>query len=287
MFLCKNVVTRLLRLFRLNRLKHDIKNFYRYNSILVILEVYVYMEETIRLQELFQTFKKRIKLILFITVIATGISGLVSFYILTPIYQASTQILVNQSNSDQQAMNMSELQTNLQLINTYNVIIKSPAILELVKEELETTKTVDELNDQITVASEKNSQIIAITVEDPDPEMAAEIANVTANVFKEEILTLMKIDNVNILSKAVVKDNQVPVKPRSTLNMAIALVVGLMAGVGLAFLLEYLDNTIKNEQDIEQFLHLPVLGAVSTISHEADRKRKTLSHQKRSEPSGA
>lgn len=54
-------------------------------------------------------------------------------------------------------------------------------------------------------------------------------------------------------------------KPQPLLNIAIALVVGLMAGVGLSFLLEYLDNTIKSEQDIEKLLELPVLGAITTM----------------------
>jgi hypothetical protein len=56
--------------------------------------------------------------------------------------------------------------------------------------------------------------------------------------------------------------------------MAIAFVVGLMSGVGVAFLLEYLDNTIKTEQDIEQQLGLPVLGAITTITMDGEAKGK-------------
>lgn len=245
------------------------------------------MEETISLQELFQTLKKRLKLILAITVVATLISGVVSYFILTPIYQASTQILVNQEKSDQQVINMNEVQTNLQLINTYNVIIKSPAILDIVVKRLDTDKTLEELNDQITVGSEKDSQVISITVQDSDPKIAAEIANTTAKVFQEEIVKIMNVDNVSILSSAVVKDNPSPIKPKPVLNMAIALVVGLMAGVGLAFLLEYLDNTVKTEQDIEQYLGLPVLGAISTIEQEAKGKIKGKKASIRGESVGA
>ncbi|WP_254636363.1 Wzz/FepE/Etk N-terminal domain-containing protein, partial [Bacillus sp. GbtcB15] len=81
------------------------------------------------LKELFLTLKKRLSLIIIITAIATATSGIVSYFLLTPIYQSSTQILVNQSKDEQQVYNAGEVQTNLQLINTYNVIIKSPAIL--------------------------------------------------------------------------------------------------------------------------------------------------------------
>ena len=236
--------------------------------------IVIIMEETISLRELFETLRKRLWLIVLITALAAIVSGVVSYFVLTPIYQASTQILVNQAKSEQQLYNYNEVQTNLQLVNTYSVIIKSPAILEKVKEELNLDRTVDELNGQIQVTSEKDSQVFSVTVQDPDPAMAAKIANKTADVFKNEIVKIMNIDNVTILSKAEVKENQTPVKPKPLLNMAIAFVVGLMAGVGLAFLLEYLDNTIKTETDVEKHLGLPVLGAVSIISTEGSKKAK-------------
>ncbi|MBA2871270.1 capsular polysaccharide biosynthesis protein [Anoxybacillus calidus] len=233
------------------------------------------MEETISLKELFQTLRKRLWLIALITTIATVTSGIVSYFFLTPIYQASTQILVNKANPEQQIYNIGEIQTNVQLINTYSVIIKSPAILEKVQKELDIDRSVEELNEQIQVASEKDSQVFSLTVNDPDPALAAEIANKTAEVFKEEIVKIMKIDNVSILSKAEVKENQQPVKPKPLLNIAIAFVVGLMTGVGIAFLLEYLDNTVKTEQDIEKHLQLPVLGAIGVIERNEPKTKKT------------
>ena len=99
------------------------------------------MEETISLKELFQTLKKRMSLIVRITAIAVIVSGIVSYFLITPIYQSSTQLLVNQAKSEQTAYNPSEVQTNLQLINTYNVIIKSPAILDKVAAQLGTDLT--------------------------------------------------------------------------------------------------------------------------------------------------
>lgn len=238
------------------------------------------MEETISLKELLQTLRKRLLLILSITFVAVLVSGIVSFYFLTPIYQSSTQFLVNQAKDDQPVYNPGEIQTNLQLINTYNVIIKSPAILDIVKNNLDLDMTTEQLNSKITVGSQTDSQVVAITVQDEDPKMAADIANTTVSVFQKEIKEIMNVDNVSILAKAEV--NSSPVKPNPYLNIAIAMVVGLMAGVGLAFLLEYFDNTVKDEQDIERNLDLPILGVISIIdtakvqkeiSNRAARKR--------------
>ena len=224
------------------------------------------MEETISLQELFQTLKKRIVLILSLTILATLIAGIVSYFYMTPIYSASTQLLVNQEKTETPMLNVGEIQTNLQLINTYNVIIKSPVILDKARDELALeTLTTEAFNSKITVSAVGESQVVTITAQDPDQFIARDIVNTTANVFQREISTLMNVDNVSILSPAIATENQSPIKPNKMLNMAIALVVGLMLGVGLAFLLEYLDNTIKTEQDVETLLGLPVIGAISSM----------------------
>ncbi|MEK3888444.1 YveK family protein [Bacillus sp. FSL K6-3431] len=234
------------------------------------------MEETISLKELMQTLRKRMNLIVLITLAAVVVSGAVSFFVLTPIYQSSTQLLVNQEKSDQPIYNPAEIQTNLQLINTYNVIMKSPAILDIVIEDLGLDMSVGQLNEKVSVQSEKDSQVVNVTVQDPSPHQAAEIANKVAEVFQKEIGSIMNVNNVSILAKAEVGENTSPVKPQPVLNIAIALVVGAMAGIGVAFLLEYLDNTIKTEQDVEKLLELPVLGAIATFDDQKEIRSTRL-----------
>ncbi|ALC86489.1 capsular biosynthesis protein [Bacillus sp. FJAT-22090] len=224
------------------------------------------MEDTISLQDFFKTLKKRFFLIIISMIFAISVAGVISFFFLTPIYQASTQILVNQQKMEQQPFNSQDIQTNLQLINTYNVIIKSPAILSKVIETLDLETTPTALTKQITVTSEQNSQVVNISVQDPEAFKAVDIANTVAEVFQKEIKVLMKVDNVNILSPAVYMESPSPVKPNPYLNMAIGAVIGLMLGISIAFLLEYLDTTVKSEQDIEELLNLPVLGLISPIS---------------------
>ncbi|SDO01045.1 Capsular polysaccharide biosynthesis protein [Psychrobacillus sp. OK028] len=224
------------------------------------------MEEAVSLQELFKIIKKRFVLIISILFIVMSIAGVVSYYYLTPIYQASTQILINQKESDQNQFNSQAIDTNLQLINTYNVIIKSPVILSKVINNLNLKTTPDLLYKQINVNSEQNSQVVNVSVQDSDLQQAIDIANMTAKVFQEEIKTLMNVDNVNILSLAVYTKDTQPVKPNSILNVAIAGIIGLMIGIGITFLMEYLNTTIKTEQDIEELLALPILGLISPIS---------------------
>lgn len=235
------------------------------------------MEETISLQDIFHTLKKRIGLIISTTVAAVIIAAIISFFMLTPMYQATTQILVNQQNTQAQQVTTSEIQTNLQLINTYSEIIKSPAILDIVIEQLDLELTAAQLSGKIAVSNANNSQIVSVSVEDANHSVATDIVNTIANVFQQEVTELMNVDNVNILSPAMHSDNPAPVSPNKMLNMAIAAVLGLMIGVGIAFLLEYLDTTVKTEKDIEDLLGLPVIGLVSPIAEkelQASSKRR-------------
>ncbi|QMT16766.1 capsular biosynthesis protein [Planococcus maritimus] len=239
------------------------------------------MEETISLQDLFKTLKKNLGIILLTTILAITIAGAVSFMFLTPIYENSTQILVNQEQTEASQLTNQNIQTDLQLINTYSVIIKSPAILDQVIEQMNLDASAEALTQKITVNTAENSQVVNVVVRDEDPKQAVEIANTTAQVFETDIQELMNVDNVSILSAAVLKENPSPVEPNPVLNMAIAAVVGLMLGVGVAFLREYLDTSMKTEQDIEDILGVPLLGVISPIKEEAKLQEKPVTNRRK------
>ncbi|MBU8906564.1 YveK family protein [Desertibacillus haloalkaliphilus] len=231
------------------------------------------MEETISLKEIFETLKKRIVMIILITVMAVGASGVISYFFLTPMYQTSTQILVSQqATGASSALQSVGFDTDSKYIDTYNVIMKSPYILDQVIEELQLDRSHNALNNQLNVSQEGQSQVVSIRVEDQDPAMAVDIANTTAMVFQREVASLLRVDNVVVLAQAELSETPSPVSPNPPLNMAIGFVVGLMAAVGLAFLLEFLDNTVRTEKDIEDLLGLPVLGTIPVMDGDVNMK---------------
>ena len=228
------------------------------------------LEETISLKDIFNIIKKRLFLIVSLTMLGAIIAGVVSYFVLTPVYQASTQILVNKQDTEKDIIGEQDIRANLQLINTYNVIINSPFILEKVIENLDLNVTSSELSEQISISNAEDSQVIEISVKDEQHFRAVDIANMIAEVFQQEVPALMNISkgNVNILSPATHLDSPGHVSPNEKMNIAIAAVIGLMVGVGLAFLLEYLDTTVKSEADVEELLGLPIIGIVSVIPEE-------------------
>ncbi len=222
------------------------------------------MNETISLQELFSILRKSFWRILALTIVAALISFAVSTFLIKPTYQAGTQILVTPKKQETDVIDAAQVQSSVTLVNTYRVIIKSPAILEKVQEEVENAPdSIGALNNMITVESEQNSQVINVSVQSTDAALASNVANAVAKTFSKDIPDLMNVDNVKVLSVSGIPTS--PVSPNILLNTAIAGVVGFLLGVGLAFLREVLDRRIRTEEQVQQLLDLPVLGSIPDI----------------------
>lgn len=227
------------------------------------------MMETISLREIYGILKNRIRMILTVMIAFMVLTALVSYYMITPIYQTSTQLLISQQQAGAALDNLS-IETDLQLMGTYSEIIESPVILEQVISQLGLEMSYGELAEKVTVEIAESSQLLTIQVQDADLAAAVEIANRTAEIFEVEVTEIMGVDNVFILSQAVVMDNQTPVSPNPPLNILLAAVIGLLIGAAAAFILQYLDTTLRGEQDVHDVLGIPVLGAISPMNEEVD-----------------
>ena len=236
-------------------------------------------EETISLGELLSILMRSKGTIISLTVIAALIAFLVSSFIVQPTYEASTQVLVAPKQSEGTMLDNSQIQSSVTLVNTYRVIIQSPAILEQVQSNVNGSPM--NISQLISVNSEQSSQVINIKVQHTNPVMATDIANEIGKVFSSEVPELMNVDNVKVLSAASVP--MTPVKPNILLNTAIAAVLGFMLGVAWAFLKVVLDRRIKTEQDVESVLELPVLGSIPVIERNEVRTSRKSAMQVKGE----
>jgi len=219
------------------------------------------VEETIDLREYFEIVKKHMGMIALITILAVTVSAAVSFFVLAPVYETSTTLMVNKAKEDtSRTVETQDIMLSRQLVTTYGEIAKSNVVLNSVIKELGLDMDSGLLSEKITITPVKETEIMKITVSDTSPKLASSIANTTAGIFMGEVSRIMKIDNVQIIDRAEVPKE--PIKPNKLLNIAIAGVLGIMAGVFIAFLREYLDNTIKTPEDIEKHLDVQVVGMI-------------------------
>lgn len=240
-------------------------------------------EETISLEDIFRTVRRRLGLIITVSILFLALSALITFVVLTPKYEATTQILVNNEQEESSTSQLQSNQIDLQLINTYSVILRSPVILNDVIADLGLDTKASELSSKLTIGNEQNSKVMVLTVTDTDPKQATDIANGITETFVSKIEGLMNVDNVNILMNADITDSLKPVSPSIKINLAIGIVLGAMLGIGLAFLLDFLDKTFRSEKEVEELLGLPVIGMISEMDMKKERKntRNTRNTRKR------
>ncbi|PTJ44680.1 Wzz/FepE/Etk N-terminal domain-containing protein [Mammaliicoccus sciuri] len=221
------------------------------------------MEETIDLSKLLLILKKNMKYLIILPIVFLALSMVITFVFMTPKYSSSTQVLVNQKETDNQIM-AQQVQSNIQLVNTYSEIIKSPRILDKVSKNLKGKYSSKEISGMLTVSNQAESQILNIAVENENRAAASKVANEIANVFSKDVSKIMNVDNVSILSKADTNGNQISPKP--LVNSVVGIFLGLIVALILIFLKEMLDKRIKTEEDVAEILDLPVLGTIQDFS---------------------
>ncbi len=223
--------------------------------------------EEIDLKDLFDYFKGKISWIIISIAIALVIGNIYTMFTRVPYYKSSTSlVLVSEHGSDNSTYNTSEQQLNKNLVSTYSEIIKSKMVLNTVISNLGLNYTATELQNNIMVSSVSNTEVIRISVSDADSNLAAQIADETANVFVQEVNKFYKLNNVTVLDKA-----EVALKPYNVnyvKDNIIYFLVGLIISCGVIFIFFYFDTTIKTSDEIEKKLGLTVIGTVPKVGKE-------------------
>ena len=221
------------------------------------------MEEQISIGEIINIFKKKMGHILISSFLGLLIAGVVTFFFVTPSYQSTSKIVVNQTQNTSENITNTDIQTNLNLINTYQSIIKEPIVLEEVIQQTGSSLTTNELKNKITIQTEDSSLVFGITVTDDNPFVASELANAAASVFQQKIGDILEVTSVTILSTAAPSEN--PVSPNTMLNLVAGLLAGMIFGSVLAVVSEMSNKIVKDEKIIET-LGWTNLGSVLEMS---------------------
>lgn len=215
------------------------------------------------LKDYLKVILKRKWIIISVTLVATILSAVITLFVIDKTYKADISVIIGQDpqlRAENPKQSVNDIMMYKQMVKTYSEFSKSRKVLDDVIYKLNLDMSANTLLSKISVSPKADTEFLTISVKDKDPEMAKKIANRIAFSLKEVSSDVKKMDNVQILDEAQLPKN--PSSPNIEMNIAIAFVLGLMISIGIVFLIEFLDDTVKTDEDIEALLGIPVLGTI-------------------------
>jgi capsular polysaccharide biosynthesis protein len=238
------------------------------SSSLMLVEGPQNEEHVVSLRQPLQIIRRRIWFITLITCLFVGAA--VGFSLLqTPVYEAKIKILVGlQRDSTDVQPNLGSDMSGLQLLTlTMANAVDTRPVAEVVTDELNLQKSPEDLLEDLSAQQvSPNTQFIEVSYKDTNPWQAQRIVNRIGQEFSEQVTDLSPSANAvtaTVWEPAITP--QAPVSPKPLLNCLVALVVGGLLGLGLAFLLEHLDDRWRSPQEAEQIFGVPALGVIPSF----------------------
>ena len=233
----------------------------------------------IDLQKLLMAYLRKWWLILLCGLIVAGGALLYTVKFITPLYQASVSVYVNNSSNNQPVdyVTSSNLDASQKLVNTYINIAKSDRVLDLVAEKLNGDYTVKELREMLSAAQVDKTEIFRIYITSSSPGEAARVANVMAEVAPEEISNLIEGSSARIIDYAKVPEQRY--SPSYKKNTMMGGLIGCVLAVAYLTALFLLDVRIRDDEDLTSLTDLPILGQIPNIDAIKDSDRKKYGYE--------
>lgn len=244
-------------------------------------------EIEINLIELLYFYRTRILLILAGLFAGALIAGLVTFYLITPKYTATSKLYMVSASSDKM-VDLTDLNIGTSLSTDYEELLKVRPIFEEIIKEENLNYTYEQLLSMVSISTITDTRILTITAESTSPEEAKVIANALANKAEKKLPVLMDTSKPNIAESAILPEHQS--SPSLSRNTIIGGLIGMILVIGVLTFFYLTDDTLKSAEDVEKtfgVMPLTVIpeGDVEAISDKKEkeiRKKKKEGRRKRS-----
>jgi len=211
---------------------------------------------------------RKIKIVLGAVGVAFLVALVYVFFIATPIYEATAQLYV--VNSQDSVVNLSDLQIGSYLTSDYQLVFKTWEVNQQVIKNLQLPYSVSELQNMLTVTNPSNTRALFITIASSDPKEAAAIANEFAAVARQYISDTMLTELPTTLSVALEPIN--PTSPKRMLILAVSILLALLVSVWGVFIAYYRDDKIKTGNDLMKYTGVTPLAVIPINDKNADRQ---------------
>lgn len=234
-------------------------------------------DDEIDLAELFFVLKKNIIAIALCAVIGAVAAFTYTMCFMTPIYTSSSMIYIFSKTTS--ITTAADLQLGSQLTVDFEILGTSRPVLEKVIVNLGLDTTYEDLLRIVDIENPTDSRIIKITVQNPDAQLASDIANEIADVLADRVAQVIDTDKPSSVEDAV--PAKLPSKPSTKKNTAMGFMAGLLLAAGFVLGRYYSDNTIKDEDDVRKYLGLGTFASFPLEESIAKDKGITNKSRKR------
>lgn len=220
-------------------------------------------ENTISLQEIVYALKKRWKLIALITIATTLVSAILSFFVIKPQYEAKTKLFIGKQELEGSTYSSSDISMYQQLVKTYAELVKTSDLVNKAVRNANLDLNQNEIKgilNNLNANPSSDTQILELSFIGKDPQMTLKVIEAITDEFISESKELIPNGNVQVIQKPQLPES--PINTNKKRNIIIAFVLGIVIGIGLALLLECLDNTFKSREELEKTLGLPIIGNI-------------------------
>jgi len=204
----------------------------------------------------------------FLIVLTAIIAGLAAFayssFVIKPQYTSTTRIyVVNRNQADKPGLTNQDLQAGAYLVKDYREIILSQDVLDKVVKDQSLTIDARTLGKKVSVTVPTETRIVSISVRDGKPEEASRIANALREVAAQKIISVTRVSDVTTLEEA--RPATSPSSPNIRRNTMMATIAGVGFVTVVVLLVELLDDRVKRPEDIEEVMHLSLLGVIPNL----------------------
>lgn len=233
-------------------------------------------EQVLSIKDIVNILRKRLVMIIVITLITTISSIILTYFIIEPTYTTNAALLIGKKNATEEGKeyNSSDVQMYQKLMGTYAKVVQSKDVIKRAIERGNLNLTPAQVSSSLTVTPGDENQILTLTYNSKNREEGVEVLNPLIEEFSETSKEIISNGEMFILNTP--KLPIAPSSPNKKMNITMGIVLGLVLGVGLALVLEFIDDSIKSKNDIEKLIGIPVIGSVPIYDSE-----KSLSKRKK------
>lgn len=229
----------------------------------------------IDLNEMLRLILKRAWIIVLCAVIvgASVLAYTVNF--VTPQYQTSVTIYVNNNSGKETAyISSADLAVALKLVSTYVNIIQSNTVLDKVIAEAGLLLETDQLRKMISTEVMGETEMFQVIVTTPNPQMSVELANAIAKVAPDVITEIIEGSSAKIIDYARLPKG--PSSPNYLMSAVVGALVGAILAIAVILIQNMMDACVHNEEELEKICSIPVLGLIPDLTIEAQNVGKKV-----------